>query len=228
MTCEEFEAIGLEFEAPEGLVERDAKPLTAVRAAALEHLSACPRCAALQNSWEEARQSLRAWGQATRNAAAPSRVEMRLRQEFRTRHGTLRKRKWAIFSAWTLATAALLIALVSWWNWHLTQRQQTSISAANSANSGESAGVQAASPEDSADSSTLVADAQGDFSLLPGSLPEEAQDGAILRVRMQRGTLADLGVPVNEEGASDWVQVDLLVGEDGQPRAVRLPSETGN
>jgi len=28
---------------------------------------------------------------------------------------------------------------------------------------------------------------------------------------------------VNEERASEWIQVDLLVGTDGLPQAVRLP-----
>jgi len=30
-------------------------------------------------------------------------------------------------------------------------------------------------------------------------------------------------VPVNEERAGEWIQVDLLVGNDGLPEAVRLP-----
>jgi hypothetical protein len=40
---------------------------------------------------------------------------------------------------------------------------------------------------------------------------------------MQRGALSALGLPVNEERGGDWIQVDLLVGQDGQPKAVRLP-----
>jgi hypothetical protein len=39
---------------------------------------------------------------------------------------------------------------------------------------------------------------------------------------MQRGALGALGLPVNEERVSDWIQVDLLVGQDGLPKAVRL------
>jgi len=39
---------------------------------------------------------------------------------------------------------------------------------------------------------------------------------------MQRGALSDLGLTVDEEHASDVIQVDLLVGEDGLPQAVRL------
>jgi hypothetical protein len=63
----------------------------------------------------------------------------------------------------------------------------------------------------------------GDFTLLPGAFPTDTDDAAILRVRMQRGSLGALGLPVNEESASEWIQVDLLVGNDGLPQAVRLP-----
>lgn len=61
-----------------------------------------------------------------------------------------------------------------------------------------------------------------DFTLLPGILPADTDDAAILRVRMQRGALGALGLPVNEDRANEWIQVDLLVGNDGLPEAVRL------
>jgi hypothetical protein len=54
-------------------------------------------------------------------------------------------------------------------------------------------------------------------------MAQEIGDGSVVRVRMQRGALGDLGLPVNEERANEWIQVDLLVGQDGQPQAVRLP-----
>jgi len=60
------------------------------------------------------------------------------------------------------------------------------------------------------------------FTPLPGILPAEADDTEIVRVRMQRGALGALGLPVNEERAGEWIQVDLLVGNDGLPQAVRL------
>jgi hypothetical protein len=50
----------------------------------------------------------------------------------------------------------------------------------------------------------------------------DSDDASIVCVRMQRSSLSALGLPVNEERASDWIQVDLLVSEDGLPQAVRL------
>ena len=61
------------------------------------------------------------------------------------------------------------------------------------------------------------------FTFLPGAFAVDTEEAAILRVRLQRGALGALGLPVNEEGAAEWIQVDLLVGEDGLPQAVRLP-----
>ncbi len=63
-----------------------------------------------------------------------------------------------------------------------------------------------------------------DFALLPGSMPGLIGDGTVVHVQMQRSALGALGFTVNEEHAGDWIQVDLLVGDDGQPQAVRLPS----
>src|SRR5713226_892288 len=117
MTCEEFEAVGLS-------AERDASLGEVQRAAAREHVSVCPRCAALQDSWQTARVELRAFAEDTAAAQAPARVEMRLRQEFRTQHGTLKMRRAAVVAAWALATAAVLVGAVSWRNWRKSQQEE--------------------------------------------------------------------------------------------------------
>jgi hypothetical protein len=217
MKCEEFEAIVLERSGPR-MSEHDA----ALRVAAAEHAAQCPNCAALQESWQEARIALQALRETTRDAETPQRVEMRLRREFGARYRAPRARSAAIFAAWTLATAAVLFAGVSWWNWKLAQTQRADVSARIAVKTD----VPAPAPleTDTSEGATLVADNElGDFTLLPGSLPQDADDSAIVRVGMQRGALNALGLPVNEERVSDWIQVDLLVGQDGLPKAVRLP-----
>ncbi len=217
MKCEEFEAIGLERSGLR-MGELDA----ALRDAAAEHAAKCPNCAALQESWQEARIALQALRETTRDAETPPRVEMRLRHEFGMRHRTARARSAAIFAAWALAAAAVLFAGVSWWNWRLAQTQRADVSARNAAKM--NAPAPAPSGTDTSEEVTLVADSEaGDFTLLPGSLPQDVDDSAIVRVGMQRGALSALGLPVNEERVSDWIQVDLLVGQDGLPKAVRLP-----
>lgn len=225
MTCEEFEAMGLD-------AERDASLSEAQHAAAVEHAASCSRCAALQNSWQAARLELRSLAEETAAAQAPPRVEMRLRQEFRTRHHTLKVQRTAVVGAWALAAAAVLVGAVSWINWRSNQRtsmgshSNASQTAGNlPANTGSAPSNQQ-SPErnSAANSETLVADNElSDFTLLPGVLPADTDDAAILRVRMQCAALGVLGLPVNEDRAGEWIQVDLLVGNDGLPQAVRLP-----
>src|SRR5580700_9819676 len=106
MKCEEFEAIGL------GL-DRES--------AATDHANTCARCAALQESWQDAQVELQALREATRNVGAPLRVEMRLRQEFWAKRRAMKARTVAVVTSWILATATLLVIGTVWWNWHIAQ-----------------------------------------------------------------------------------------------------------
>lgn len=212
MTCNEFEELGLD-------AERDASLSEAKRADAVAHVASCPRCAALRDSWEATRLELRSLAQATGTLAAPARVEMRLRQHFRTQHHTPKVRRTAVIAAWGLAAAAVIVGAMSWVKWHSNRQNNVAVKP-NAPSSNQGSLGQGAT----GDSQTLMADNEsGDFTLLPGVLPAETDGSAILSVRMQRGTLGALGLPVNEDRASEWIQVDMLVGNDGLPQAVRLP-----
>jgi len=223
MTCEEFEAIGLG-------AKRDATLSEAERAAALEHASTCSRCAALQDSWQVAGIELRAFAEDTAMAQAPARIEMRLRQEFRMQHRTLKVRRAAVAAGWALAAAAVLAGAVSWRNWRHSQQEEAArhgIAAPGPRSQNSTAPAETVSRTENEALGNLYPaipseDGAGDFTPLPGSLAAETDEAAILRVRMQRGTLVALGFPVNEERAGEWIQVDLLVGDDGLPQAVRL------
>ena len=219
MNCEQVEAIVLDLGRDSG-----ADPLE--RAAAVAHLSHCPRCAALQESWEAAREQLRALGEETLEARAPARVEMRLLQEFRTRHRTVVARRTAVFAAWALAAAAILVGAVGTWNWQQSRHLEAEKQKLAAQNSLETTGA-AAQNQGSANLSAGLSspDDSGEFTPLPGTTLDETDEAAILRVRMQRGSLGALGLPVNEERAGEWIQVDLLVGNDGLPQAVRLAQE---
>ncbi len=233
MNCEEFGAMGLD-------AERDATLSEAQHAAAREHACRCSRCAALQDSWQAARVELRAFAEDTAMAQAPARVEMRLRQEFRTQHVTLKVRRVAVVAAWALAAAAALVGAAGWRNWRHSQQEETNLNSLpatnNSPKNSSVAGANHETPAEvpngvqqpgstrPASSETLIADNEfSGFTFLPGAFASDTDDAAILRVRMQRGALSALGLPVNEERASDWIQVDLLIGDDGLPQAVRLP-----
>jgi hypothetical protein len=238
MKCEEFEAVGLGLDRESGPQGRD----PAEFAAAIEHANTCGRCAALEESWQEARAELQVLREVTQGARAPLRVEMRLRQQLWAKRRAMKVRAFALTGAWVLASATLLIMGMSWWNWHIAQEtiplqsvsapRTTPAKISGSANNNSSSNTPAPAngetsesvPTDSASDTTLVAanDAE-DFTLLPGSLAQETGDASVVRVRLQRGALGALGLPVNEERAGEWIQVDLFVGQDGQPQAVRLP-----
>jgi hypothetical protein len=210
MNCEDFALYGIG-------AEHDAHATDAQLAAAREHSLLCPSCAALALSWESAREKLDVLADVTHVEGAPARVEMRLRQEFRTRHNSLKTRRTATVAAWALAAAALVMGAISWTNWHTHQLtlQQGSVPTVEVGN--------AAAPSSNASDDTLVAgNNQGDeFTPIPGAIYTGGDDSEIMHVRMQRSSLGALGFPVNEEHANDWIQVDLLVGNDGVPQAVR-------
>jgi len=129
------------------------------------------------------------------------------------------RRRTAVVAAWGLGAAAVLVGAMSWVKWHGNHENNVALKANEPASNQGSPSQNAAD-----DSQTLVADNElNDFTLLPGVLPAETDGSAILSVRLQRGALGALGLPVNEDRASEWIQVDLLVGNDGLPQAVRLP-----
>jgi hypothetical protein len=221
-TCEEFAVACLDFRSmPEG---------NPVRTEMLNHLRACPQCAALQANWQMLQDDLRCWGEATSQSETPSRVQMRLMQEFRTKHTTMKTRRIALIGSWSLTAAALLVMAVSWTTRRLESNLQahhgdseTPRNITSESNKGN-ARPQAGGLEIG---DTLIASSSsGEFTLLPGSTPSPMEDATVVRVQMQRGALGALGFTVNEEHAADLIQVDLLVGDDGLPQAVRLREST--
>jgi hypothetical protein len=223
MNCVEFAMAGLDL--------GSAKAEGPLQQAARAHLSVCPHCAALHENWQALRGDLRELGAETLTAEASPRVEMRLRQEFRTKHKTLKSYRIAAFAGWGLAAAAVLLGTFSWlnWNYEKNSSQVAGGSASSEINTAANMNthtnhVAPAGPELG---ETLVAsNDSGDFTLLPGTMPGTLDDAMVVRVQMQRSVLGSLGLTVNEDRSTDWIQVDLLVGNDGQPQAVRLPQST--
>jgi hypothetical protein len=88
------------------------------------------------------------------------------------------------------------------------------------ANSEETSGGAADTLSASANSTDETA---GDFVSVPyteGIGPDD--EAMVVRVQLTRESLAQLGFPVDEVHGSDWVRADVLVGQDGWPRGVRL------
>jgi hypothetical protein len=51
------------------------------------------------------------------------------------------------------------------------------------------------------------------------------ESGTVVRVKLSRSSLISLGLPVSSEGADEMVKADLIVGDDGVARAIRLVEE---
>jgi hypothetical protein len=221
MKCEEFQLAALDLAAAEqdNPLEQEAR----------EHLRECPHCAAFQRSWLELKTDLHELGAENQNEQTPSRVEMRLRQEFRTKHKTLKGHRNAVIAAWALAAAAVLIATVGWISWRQEKISQLAtikqpVQAGNTSAKDSGKTIVPGGPE--LGEVLVASNDASDFTLLPASMPGFLGDATVVHVQMQRGALGALGLTVNEEHAGDWIQVDLLLGDDGQPQAVRLPQSS--
>jgi len=218
MTCEEYAEVGLDL----GCVSED----NSLAQAAQEHLRTCPHCAALHENWLMLRADLRLMGRESSEGEAPARVEMRLRQDFRTRHKAMKTRRAALIAAWSFGAAAVFIAAFSLLTWrsgrNVVRRESSSPVVAPFTNSAPGVRTVPAAGVELGDV-VVASNNSGEFTLLPGSMPSAMEDATVVHVEMQRAALGALGLTVNEENAGDLIQVDLLVGDDGLPQAVRLP-----
>jgi len=135
---------------------------------------------------------------------APLRVEERLKVEFRKR--TRRRNLMTWLPTSSIAAAAAAVALFLW-----THREKPKPAPAVVAAVSMS-GVPAAEED------TIAS-----FYPLPEAEALPALENAmVVRVQLPVSSLQLMGVPVGEERAGTSVQADLLLGQDGLARAVRL------
>jgi hypothetical protein len=131
---------------------------------------------------------------------APPQVEERLKREF---HRLNRRRNLITWAPALSAVAAVAIALLLWMH-----RDQAKPPAA--------VAIQATAPaiEDESDAS---------FYPLPEAEVLPAVESAmVVRVQLPVSSLQLMGVPISNERAGASVEADLLLGQDGLARAVRL------
>ena len=230
MNCEEFEILGLHS-------QRDGSVGDDGRERVLQHARVCGRCAALGASWAAAQVELAALAESSRILRVPARVETRVLQQFRLKHQPRQERRFLRLATWALAAAAVIVCALGIWDWHKWRQGSLGNNIAAHSVPGRNRVSSPATGSSLNDASSVADDPEiliagnegnegtggNDFTQLPGSSLQEMEDGAIVRVGMERASLAAFGLPVNEDDASDWIQVDLLVGSDGSAQAVRLP-----
>jgi hypothetical protein len=132
---------------------------------------------------------------------APDRVEWQLRGEFRKRAMQRRAKVWASYGG--VAAIAAGIALFAWVR-ETPKPFATTVVAA----------VPAVAEDEAADAS---------FYPLPEAEALPAVENAmVVRVQLPVSSLRLMGFPVDEDGADGAVQAELLLGQDGLARGVRL------
>ena len=178
-------------------------------------------------------QALRALAEHDREREAPPEVEARLLGEFRSRRRS--GRHWAVIAA----IAASLVITALWWT---NRVPQPAVSAGPPVlHMPETAGPVAEAeptpkvvraPRRVAPGALAVRlserqrqpqphEVVTDFFPLMNPAPSFGR-GQMLRVQLPATAMQTVGLPVPEEHLDDLVQADVLVGEEGMPRAIRF------
>jgi hypothetical protein len=134
---------------------------------------------------------------------APPHVEEQLKREFRRQK---RRRNLIAWTPWfSVAAAAAGIALLLWV--HSEKPKPAPAAAA----------VIARAVDDTAEE-----DYDGFYPLAEAEALPAVENAMVVRVQLPVSSLQLMGVPVSEERADASVQADLLLGQDGLARGVRL------
>jgi hypothetical protein len=243
MTCGEF------VEVVHGLVRMEVLDV-ALREEALEHAARCGRCSEIMTEARFLADATEAAASASSALQAPAEIECALLAEVRShqRHvAWWRNVQWA--TAGALAAILVIVLLMSSMRQknpatsgprkvpqlngpvEATGPTQSQPATQVQGSPSEVAPVSGVLPVEVADASAddLNAPAStddataGDFVSVPYAEEIGPDDEAmVVRVQMTRESLAQLGFPVDQLHGSDWVRADVLVGQDGWPRGVRI------
>ena len=220
---------------------RGSVPAEESAAAARGHAAECPACGRWLTEQQRLTVSLRALARDTR-VAAPAEMQRRLEAAFGVYHAGSQRgaRDWMKWSA----AAAIVICAIGFGVWRLRPAPSPVPAVTQASRPAEPArrpdtpAVTTASPVSSPREYTVSASsrpssrpplpnraavADRPFVAIPasGALPplETAQ---IFRVEVPVGALPAYGFDIAPDATGSYVTADVLVGQDGQPRAIRL------
>jgi hypothetical protein len=147
-------------------------------------------------SEESIRELLQGLAKADVRAEAPAEIEAGLRKAFRARRN---KRVWRKAMFWTASAAAFLLVIA-----FVNRKPEVPV-------------VPAQTSVVPTQTSEVVTDF---FPLIDPAPP--FRRGRILRVELPASAMRMVGLPVHEQHLNDPVQADVLIGEEGLPRAIRF------
>jgi len=173
-------------------------PSSALRA----HLDECPRCS---ERWSEERiltREMQILADRMVRRQSPARVRKAIEREFDRRRRVVRVRRMAFVFAAAAAVVVAFAAGVIWWP-----------------------SAPPTAPQDIARTVSSDFGADAGFVAVPGALP--LADGEFVRVErteLDSSALARMGLPLDDVD-DDTVVADVVLGEDGLPRAVRVDED---
>jgi hypothetical protein len=226
MTCREFDEIVHGFVRMELL---DVK----LREAALEHAAHCELCSQRMADAATLAEVSELLGKDAREEQAPPQVEAVLLAAFRNHH---RRASWRRTWEWAGVGAAAAVLLVFLWTvgGHSGKQLQPAPKKDVSSQSGAPLDARVTDqPKQNATAPTPEARGANSFASEPylasdfvpvpytGAIGSD-DPGMVVRVQLTRSSLAQLGYPVAETPDEDLILADVLVGEDGWPRGVKL------
>src|SRR5579864_5314458 len=227
MTCREFD------EVVHGFVRMELLDVN-VREAVLEHAAHCELCAARMADAAALAEASEMLGKRARGEQTPPHVETSLLASFQNHH---RRASWRRTVEWASVGAAAAVLLIFLWTVGGRSKGQSSSPAPKKDVTSQSRmPLDAKGPDApkqdvmSPAGAPVVVDAPGsetyvasDFVPVPFTGTIAADDpGMVVRVQLTRASLAQLGYPVAETPEEDLILADVLVGEDGWPRGVKL------
>jgi hypothetical protein len=214
-----------------------------VRLAVESHVTACPACAADLARHRDLTVALRVLSAEAQTWSASPQIAKRLRAGFEGHHATsVPSPAWEPQTGrWRYALAiAAVVALAAWIGSRAPRPPATPVTAASPAPAPAVATPPATAPSLAGLHSTARPAASPrrgsrqraapaprvrsfEFVTLPTAvgLPD-LESGSVVRIQVPVGALPGYGVNVISNGSKTTVEADVLVGQDGQPRAIRL------
>ncbi len=206
----------------------------AVAAIARAHAEACPHCGCRLAEAERLAALVHTAAAESHRLSSPAGLETELLGAFRREQASRRNIQahsrlgWRMALGWAGAGAA--VALLGFVLLHRAPDHRPSPMVRASAEApavstpaARQVAAVALPPVRSAPVQARQTELTSEFVPVPYSGGLAPGDSAVIvRVQVPRTALAELGYPVDETQGNGMVQADLLVGEDGWPRAVRI------
>lgn len=222
MTCREFER---------PLIDRARnRPMdAAVRTALTIHLELCPRCSKALERQIRLSAAMDILAERTAEVSAPPSVEQAILAEL-TAVGRVARRRWIYAGVGAALAASLAIV---WWvgnarapkeiQAHMTPAAPAAVVQASAPAPVETASVAAPVRRVPKRRARPAPKHEAPFIAIPYTLPLDPRERVdVVRMDMPVAALIAAGLPLGTADPAGQVRTDVLVGQDGRARAVRL------